>query len=311
MIRRETEAQEKQSQQPDPIANIDGVFDDTQPDADPAKGTETPPSSTRPRRSSRRSLSRGSRPSHASPAPTTDRSRSRRRTVSVTDRGQAGAPPLINRPPPLPTLQSQNIHTETEPETEQNEHVLITPASTADQAHAQTNSLNAPPFLPKFKTSSHLHSESRDDAMSTRTGYSALSTSGASTRAVFSAAGISKPAQPQSTGDVSACASESTQNGVVAGFDGEPNPNMDVEPRVEREMQREREREGFDTPVSRRSLERLQTAAEEALVENPDRHDADVDPVTDARARAALSPASPLRSPSSTAVVNAEGVLRQ
>ena len=260
--------------------------------------------SLRPRRPPRRSLSRGSksRPSLVSPDDAA-RSRSRRRTITVTDRGQANAEyfPLKLQQAALPSFPNSSSQLD-------NSNIVVTPPPTADANTIQQSSQsptqsttedrneatasNANPlFLPKFRNATHLRDKDVD-TMSTRTGYSALSVSGASTRAVFSAPGVSKvttiDGQPFTSNEPSSAGMSETSttaaNNIIPSsreqsssfsddFNGSTDkPSSTPTPTattfhaittIETAPTLNGTTTGAGTPGSRRSIERLQTHQQE------------------------------------------------
>ncbi|KPI45982.1 AB hydrolase superfamily protein C4A8.06c [Cyphellophora attinorum] len=307
--------------------------------------------------------------------------------------GQANANfiPTQSHQPTLPSMPSSVSQLE-------NDNVVVTPPATADASNpvdqAQRPNLTTatsgmesfmtapesntplptPLFLPKFRTASHLRSPSQTqdvDTMSTRTGYSAMSVSGASTRAVFSAPGISKvasatdgPTGPQqlTAADNNAAQSSNLSSEIVNGFhpttrtasSASQNRALDssqttpTAPTFPPDSLRPTlsSRNGNDTPTSRLSIERLRThnAEYEAevreeqlrhrLLEGDERHAAQRvvddgavstlnldgagaqdngvglgDQEKEASGALGLPPLQTLRSPSSVAVVGAEGVV--
>ena len=167
-----------------------------------------------------------------------------------------------------------------------------TPEAVAESTGAEQNLSSM--FIPKWKNAAHLRDDARDisDAGSTYSHASKVVPDNASTMAVFSAPGVQRQ---DSTIDTSAV-DMGTSNADGRSFDfrpSKPGPKDNLG--------------GYDTPVSRRSVERLQ------------RHQTDM---TDGQSIHSSIPASvltldgasssriqPLRSSSATAVVQAEGVI--
>lgn len=177
------------------------------------------------------------------------RSKSRRRTISVTDRGQAeGDETAI-----VPDAPSEG----------QREDAASPESSEQGVDHRHL----FPGFIPKFKTAVHIRDDSGmpSDAASIQTGYSQTISDNASTIAVFGAPGVAQQQRIASAGVDSVGHGEQDATEVASTL------------------------RGYDTPVSRRSLERLMS------------HQLDE---SDVGGRLYT-----LRSPSSTAVVKAEGVI--
>lgn len=208
----------------------------------------------------------------------------RRKTLTVQDEGQIeGEEPPV---PPVPSLLPQ-----------QTSSSISTPALTVDPPTPNTEGAVSKPqqvspiFLPKWKQASHLKNDSKDvsDAGST---YSQVTMQdNASTRAIFCAPGVQR--QSSNTPDISVSGRNTpTAEGMSSpGFTPTtPGPKDNLG--------------GYDTPVSRRSVERLQN-------HQMDIHD-------DRSVHSSLLPekqtlnsrVEPLRSPSSMAVVHAEGIIK-
>lgn len=200
------------------------------------------------------------------------RVRGRARTISVADKGQVEGQHL---PPAVPVVQ-----TAPEPASTPGEPPKIVTNSADDEPRPQSpeSALLSAGFMPKFKTVSHI----RDDSASMRTGKSVgVASDDASTRALFVEAGVisrleSEPGAQGSTGAMpkgrpgSMLASEVGTS--ITDWDGVNGNGA---------------QHGSDTPRSQRSLDRLQSHQQDE----------------------GMGRLQPLRSPSSTAVVRAEGVV--
>lgn len=234
--------------------------------------TRTRTVSATPSRSRRRSSSRKKE------APMENRSRSRRRTTTVTDRGQVEGLPLVISDVMAPASAQSPI-------SPTGEGALLTPhsPSTVDQsAHL------APVFIPKFKTAPHLRSPSQPDgdASSMRSGISFADN--ASTMAIFAASGVSKPVETPTTDDRPTSA-ETTDQSDKASTVRSPRDKTATD--------------GNDTPVSRGSLDRLQS--HQVGDGNMQSEQNSVQSTEPARPQGL----EPMRSPSSVAIVKAEGVV--
>ncbi|KIX98380.1 uncharacterized protein Z520_05681 [Fonsecaea multimorphosa CBS 102226] len=250
-------------------------------------------SSTRWRRShsARRSMS-AKRPASQS------KTRGRKRTISVTDRGQAegrSVPPVVIPSEPARSTELQD--------------------AARDQQSAQDGHMASPEssllsagFIPKFKTAAHLRDDSggqhtpvMSDAASAMTGRSGIMADDASTRAVFAVPGISKTVDSQEVEKArSSSPATNTRPGsplvneagsFVSGSEdfneGVASINLGSELGAITRGRSHAAAYGNDTPRSHRSLERLHG------------HQRDE----------GMGRLAPLRSPSSTAIVKAEGVV--
>ncbi|OAP62012.1 hypothetical protein AYL99_04215 [Fonsecaea erecta] len=250
-------------------------------------------SSTRWRRSNS-----GGRSASAKRQTSQSNTRGRRRTISVTDRGQAegrNVPPVV--------LPSDPARSKELPATAGNEH-------SAQDGHIASpeSSLLSAGFIPKFKTAVHLRDDSGgqhtpvlSDAASTMTGRSGFVADDASTRAVFAAPGISKsvdsqevekakpssPATNTRPGSPLANETRSFVSGSEEFNEGVASIHLGSELGSVTAGRFHTGAHGNDTPRSQRSLERLQS------------HQRDE----------GMGRLAPLRSPSSTAIVKAEGVV--
>ena len=235
-------------------------------------------------RSRRRSSGKKQRPS------VEDRSRSRRRTMTVTDRGQVEglSPPMATTIPSIDT----STPTPSSPPPRTEDGSIVTPPSTS--ATEQSQHLG-PSFVPKFKTIAQLQNQSHpeSDAASTHSGLSFADN--ASTMAVFNAPGVSKQTTPpMADGDrpPTSATNESMGQSDKASTIRSPTIGKNAA-------------DGYDTPMSRRSVERLQS---HQLGEGAITSSAGSMLSTD-ESRAQGSKLEPLRSPSTVAVVRQEGVV--
>lgn len=224
-----------------------------------------------------------------------NRSRSRRGTISVTDRGQVeGVPPISREPLPTP-LSIPSIDASRSPPTSSksvDENVLTTPPGTSANDYSQHL---APVFIPKFKTAAHLRSPSHpdSDATSMRSGVSFADN--ASTMAVFSAPGVSKAADLTSNQDdrpATAATAETIGQSDKFGTIRSPTVSKNAA-------------DGYDTPVSRRSVERLQSHQ----VGQGQLHSDDTSMLTVDEPKSEGARLEPLRSPSTVAIIRQEGVV--
>ncbi|OQV07520.1 hypothetical protein CLAIMM_11943 [Cladophialophora immunda] len=246
---------------------------------------------------SRRSFS-GRRSMSAKRRASASKTRGRKRTISVTDRGQAegrNVPPVVI--PSDLTSTTELADTAGNQQSAQDRHTA-----------SPESSLLSAGFIPKFKTAAHLRDDSGgqhgpvlSDAASTMTGRSGMVADDASTRAVFAAPGISKsvdsqevekakstsPATNTRPGSPLANEARSFVSGSEDFNEGVASINLDAEPGTNISGRAHPGAFGNDTPRSQRSLERLQSHQRD---EGMDR-------------------LAPLRSPSSTAIVKAEGVV--
>lgn len=153
----------------------------------------------------------------------------------------------------------------------------------------------SPMFLPKWKTVTHLRDGSKDVSDTGSTYSRRTFPDNASTKAVFSAPGvtsetiettdnISKGKNPDSTLDTS------RTDGIV------PTPRPSTATMARDHVG------GYDTPVSRRSVERLQSHQVDVSGDGGSVHSSILTLKT-------MDRMQPLRSPSSTAIVQAEGVI--
>lgn len=257
-----------------------------------AESRPTPTTSPRPSHTRQRSASSRRRPSQSIP-------RGRSRTTSVTDRGQAegrDVPPQL--PPLLLSAPMAPIH---QPE------ITTNVDQQSERATSPNPSLLSAGFIPKFKTVSHLREDSggqiQSDAASTMTGRSGLMPDDASTRAVFAAPGVIKSVDPAKQqppeklpgpsmarpGSPLAYETHSlvSDGASVDDRDGVASIDSGTRSGVGASASRGRHGAGYDTPRSQRSLDRLQSHQQDE----------------------GMGRLEPLRSPSSTAIVRAEGIV--
>lgn len=285
-LKREEEAVEAENphDQPPIVVTEEAIESDTQPQSTTADGQveRTLTSTTSPQsRNRNRSFSRGRRTSES-------RTLGRKRTVSVTDQGQTeGRFAPATMPPPLPEQSLEDTD-----ETIQHDGQPTSP-----------NLLSAG-FIPKFKTASHLRVDSGggaysamlSDAASTMTGRSGLVADDVSTRAVFAAPGVMKGVDTlEPAGKASSPTLTTRPQSLLANearsmvSDGEEfdDGRASLAPSALSRPHHSIAGLGSDSPRSQRSLDRLQS------------HQLDE----------GMGRLAPLRSPSSTAIVRAEGVV--
>lgn len=221
-----------------------------------------------------------------SPAPTVgDRDSSenrpsfaaRRKTVTVQDQGQ---------------VEDEEVQRSLSREKETYSHLsppvvaIDPPTPLAEEPGTEQHV--SPMFLPKWKNSPHLKNDSKDisDAGST---YSRMTAQdNMSTRAVFSAPGVQRQ-----NSDLPESSTANTDDRV-------DSPSFDFRPSTPGPKDN---LGGYDTPVSKRSVERLRS------------HQVDIDDQQSMHSSLPLGAAAPdariepMRSPSSMAIVHAEGVI--
>ena len=235
------------------------------------------------------SSSRTRRRSIAHPAAARDRSR--RRTISVVNQGQTeGTSDTLSSP-----TSALDTPTSAEQDTTAQDNLISTPPTTATMDHSAQHL--SPSFYPKFKAGpSNLRALSgdNDEAASMTTGRSTVLSDEASTTAMFNAPGVIT--QSPAIGRPTSSATDQMNNGsrapsrtneVVTGGETDTHPIKDHVV------------DGYDTPASRGSVERLlshQTSDEMA------------DPGNQIDGVALSSSLQHIRSPSSTAIVKSEGV---
>jgi acetyl esterase/lipase len=218
--------------------------------------------------------------------------RGRRRTISVTDRGQAEGkfvPAVIpHHDGPTSTLHESPA-------------ILTSPALEVERATSPNPSVISAGYLPKFRTGSHLRDDSTGeprtpvvtDAASVMTGRTGVVADDASTRAVFAASGVSKAVDvaEQQPGRAKALSVTSRPQSPLASeamsLASNGDDSASIAPSAMSRTYAPLTGMGSDTPRSHRSLDRLQS------------HQLD-----DGMGRLAA-----LRNPSSTAVMRAPGVV--
>ena len=164
-----------------------------------------------------------------------DRSRSRRRTVTVTDRGQVeGTSSDLTVIPSIHDSKSEA----TPPSADDGPIPTTPPMSEAGHL--------GPGFMPKLKTFDRLRTPSHPevDTASMRSGVSFVDN--ASTMAVFGAAGVSEASTAQNERPPTSATAESTGQSDKASTIRSPTIGKPAG-------------DGYDTPASRRSVERLQS----------------------------------------------------
>ncbi|KAK5083574.1 hypothetical protein LTR05_006077 [Lithohypha guttulata] len=207
-------------------------------------------------------------------------SATRRKTVTVRDEGQTEADASSSQSPEATIVRDADSTTPT---------LTFDPAAFDSKTDTASSQHLSPSYVSKWKHSNHLKDESRSfsDAASTYTQASHMVADNASTRAVFSAAGVKR--------DLSAETPTPTQENKQFDF-------RSATPSGQRDNLG-----GYDTPQSRRSLERLKRH-DTGLSDGQSVHSSmpasmlGVDGTTDARLQT-------FRNPSSMAVVQAEGVI--
>lgn len=210
-------------------------------------------------------------------------SRQRRKTVAVQNEGQIEGEQTAMLNVPRAAAQDQAA----------NAPDLPTPAVEIDPPTGAEQNLS-PMFIPRWKNAAHLRDESKDisDTGSTYSHASKVVPDNVSTMAVFSAPGVQREESRDNT---------STLDAGTPTADRESYDFRNSLPTTRDNLG------GYDTPVSRRSVERLQ------------RHQTDM---TDGQSIQSSIPAStlyeegaissrlqPLRSPSAMAVTHAEGII--
>ncbi|KIW14576.1 hypothetical protein PV08_07360 [Exophiala spinifera] len=237
-------------------------------------GPEEKPASSRARSSTGgRSMSSKRRASEG-------RGRGRARTISVADKGQVDSqhlPPAVEESQPAaPSMTTSG-----------NPTILATTTSLEahdGRAQSPVSSLLSAGFIPKFKTASHL----RDDSASIKTGKSlGVASDDASTRALFAEAGVASEIDNESTVLDSRSVRPSARPGSPLASDFATWTPGDDGDDDEFRTNGQGPHDGSDTPRSHRSLERLQSHQQDE----------------------GMGRLQPLRSPSSTAVVRAAGVV--
>ena len=231
-------------------------------------------------------------PDHvASHGPDADRERSRRRTISVVNQGQTDG----NNDNSTSSISALDVATPTQQMTALSNNTTTRPPTTAPADHSADHL--SPGFLPKFNESqSHLRafSTEHDEGASVKTGGSTVLPDDASTTAILNAPGVIK--QTETPGNT---ASPVTDQAI-----SDPRALSRVEDattavNANTHLIQDHVADGYDTPASRRSLERLlshQTSQE--LVVNSNQMNG----------VASLSTLHHLRSPSTIAIVKSEGI---
>ncbi|KIW41396.1 uncharacterized protein PV06_06958 [Exophiala oligosperma] len=274
-LKREQEAEEGR---PSQVEKVDQEIPTTSPqgadgrvDEVPAGGEAVPPTARARSSTRQRSLSSKRRGSES-------RVRGRARTVSVADRGQADSQHLL---PALAVSRSMAPSTTTASE---NPTIVTTSPGAHDGRASPDSALLSAGFIPRFRAASHL----RGDSASIKTGQSiGVASDDASTRALFAEAGVASEIENESTTHDSSSAGPKARRGSpLAGElgrrtsdDNDDDDDVLINGKVPHG--------GSDTPRSHRSIERLQSHQQDE----------------------GMGRLQPLRSPSSTAVVRAAGVV--
>ncbi len=217
------------------------------------------------------------------------RSRSRR-TMTVTDRGQVEG--TTSDLTALPSIDPSNS---TITASRANDSAILTPPPTS--ATEQTQHLG-PTFVPKLKTVDRLRSPSHpeSDAASMRSGVSFADN--ASTMAVFGAAGVSKATTASLTyggRPITSATADSTGQSDKASTIRSPTIAKSAD-------------DGYDTPASRRSVERLQSHQSQQVEDGslPSYANSMLSPDETKTDGARLQH---LRSPSNVAIIGAAGIV--
>lgn len=218
----------------------------------------------------------------------------RRRTISVTDTGQTRglAPPSPRHEAPIEESRESQI----EPATSSAGYdAVVLPAIVTDvpaessQLSPDTSLLSAG-FIPKFKTASHLREDSAgthvlSDTASVMTGRSAIFPDDASTRAVFSVPGVISVDNNFATGASGEVAADSVRPGSPLANEARSMLSEDFDDSNYTRLGLKHT--GNDTPRSQISLERLRDHQQDD----------------------GMGMLSPLRNPSTTAVMKMEGIV--
>ena len=235
------------------------------------------------------SSSRARRRSIARPG--ADRDRSRRRTVSVVNRGQTDVTG-DTLPSPTSALGSSDS---AQPMTQASDSTLTTPPTTATMDYSAQHL--SPSFYPKFKAGpSHLRALSgdNDEAASMMTGRSAVLPDDASTTAMFNAPGVIT--RSEGSDRPTSSATNQMNNGITA-----PSRMTEVVSAsdIDTHPMKDHVVDGYDTPASRGSVERLLS------------HQGDDEAAANTGQMDGVALSSKLqhfRSPSTTAIVKSEGI---
>lgn len=215
------------------------------------------------------------------------KSRGRARTVTVSDTGQAEGQESL----PIPQVAAASTTT-TSSSGQGNPPAIVTSPATDDHGGQQhpDHPLLSVGFMPQYKTTSHLRQESGglgvSDAASTMTGKSAGAADDASTRSLFGEPGVIKPSNQATAAHILGTGAAPERPGSPLAYYESRRSESDEDAGVDRSIFGSA-RGGYDTPRSQRSFDRLHS------------HQRD-----DGMGRL-----QPIRSPSSTAVVRAEGIV--
>lgn len=218
----------------------------------------------------------GNRPRSTSRASRTSRASGRRKTISVRNEGQIEGEEAV---PPIPHAAIQDGQPDM-PDIANAQLPVGAPEYPTITEPPDAAQSTPPMFIPKWKTAAHLRDSLKDvsDAGST---YSKVMPDNASTTAVFSAPGVQRvDSQRAETSDTRSVDTQPPTPGFTDNLCG------------------------YDTPVSRRSVERLQRHQTE--FDGQSIHSSmlaySLNEITSSRIQ-------PLRSPSAVAMVQAEGVI--
>ncbi|KAI1625122.1 esterase/lipase [Exophiala viscosa] len=211
------------------------------------------------------------------------KSRGRARTVTVSDTGQVEG----EKGQPTPhTLQTAATTTTTSSRAPGIPPVIVTNPATDDQTQRSPDHLSVG-FIPNYKTASHRRQDSSglaiSDAASTMTGKSAAAADDASTRSLFGEAGVIQPSTKTHTSAAAAAAMERPGSPLV--YESRPF-DVDDDYAGGRSIV-ESSRNGYDTPRSQHSFDRLHSHQQDE----------------------GMGRLQPIRSPSSMAVVRAQGIV--
>ncbi|KIV92176.1 hypothetical protein PV10_06636 [Exophiala mesophila] len=295
-LKREEEAVEQEKDQPSTIATLDAPSENTTGLLDGQHDIALPSTPYSPDRSRQsRSRGRGRSTSNRNRAASSSKSMpgGRRRTISVTDTGQT-----LGLAPSSPCHEApieENRESQAELATSSAKPGAVVPPMIVTDAPAEPSPVSPDPsllsagFIPRFKTASHLRDDSAgthvlSDTASVMTGRSAVVPDDASTRAVFSVPGVISADNQVETGTSSEVTADSVRPGSPLAMETKSVLSEDFD---ESSHGRPGKHTGNDTPRSQMSLERLRGHQQDE----------------------GMGRLSPLRSPSTTAVMKMEGVV--
>ncbi|KAK5217867.1 hypothetical protein LTR47_011794 [Exophiala xenobiotica] len=283
-LKREQEAVEREPSRPElnegetPTTSIQGA--DGEGVAIPAFAAEATSSIGRARRGSRKRSMSSKRQASQS------QNRGRARTISVADKGQVEGHQQL--PPAVPVVQTAPAPTST---SGNKPPAIVTSSAGDDESRPRSpeSALLSSGFMPRFKTVSHIRDDSTNmDSASMKTGKSvAVASDDASTRALFVEAGVTSRLEnePGTQNSAGAMHKGGRPGSMLASEVGTSIIDWDGANGNGNGMGGHHH--GSDTPRSQRSLDRLQSHQQDE----------------------GMGRMQPLRSPSSTAVVRAEGVV--